>query len=111
MTAEPYPFTDGGLRAALDALGSTTDEIAATLLRLGHRGVQMVACRCPIASYLTAVMDASEVEASPASVRVHHLDFPFPVRGMVPTPVAAFMSRFDVGDYPDLIEKEPSDGS
>jgi hypothetical protein len=102
-----YPATVRGVTDALDALGRTGVEVAAALLAGGHTGYVGSVYRCPVARYLTAVLDdAEEIEASPETIvvwstaeRGHHTV-------SVPPPVAGFMAGFDARRHPDLISAD-----
>lgn len=91
-------MTAADLTNMLAALGDTPDAVADQLRALGIKGGQSDYCGCPIANYLlqsgayTCVFVApSEILADADMVQT-------------PMPIAAFIGRFDVGDYPDLID-------
>lgn len=93
-------MTAADLTDMLDALGATPDAVADQLRALGIRGGQSDYCGCPVANYLlqsgayTCVFVApSEILADADMVQT-------------PMPIAAFIGRFDVGDYPDLVQLE-----
>jgi hypothetical protein len=96
-----YPATNEGLREALKALGTTREQVASTLDRLGIRGRRGDCRTCPVALYLTDVtgghvlVDVLDVRlGSPAD----H------VLVMLPTPVRDFIDRFDQDYYPGLVD-------
>lgn len=115
MTAPPavrYPATPPDVDQALRALGASADEVAATLLAGGYRGVREDCTACPVAEYLGAVVDGCEVaNVSDERVRVYvgpgHVEVWPP-----PKPVVAFLHRFDTdGAYPALVRVDDGDDS
>lgn len=107
-----YEFTEAGLNKALVALGTTPEEVAAKLSDLGLRGFRGSSVDCPVARYVRASVDGAmtcDVQADSDDevyVRASRKD------GLVDTfaPAAAygFVLKFDLGDYPDLIEGGPT---
>jgi hypothetical protein len=98
------------LRAALDALPSTPDRIAATLRSLGLRGQRHSTAHCPLAAYARRILGSARygdwpVEADRATVVV---TCPDGTPSTLPLSPAAydFVTLFDAGAYPDL-EAEP----
>ncbi|XVV14418.1 hypothetical protein ACQP2X_08765 [Actinoplanes sp. CA-131856] len=87
---------------ALCALGTTHQQVAASLAAAGHTGRPDVAADCPIARYLlatdprlacvTVLDDAARLDTADEYARVS-----------LPDPVLAFVARFDLGRYPHLI--------
>lgn len=106
MTA--FDFTEGGLAAALRALGDTPNAVADKLLAGGHYGRPDDDCNCPVAEYLESVypgLFTSVTDQPPdglvAEVHEGGLDY----RGVLvslPKPVAEFVRAFDAGEYPEL---------
>lgn len=88
------------LIATMVALGDTADDVARSLVTAGARGERKKCDLCPVARYLTGAM------SSPISCG---LSTALPIGrniGMVPipAPLAAFIVRFDEGQYPELCE-------
>lgn len=81
----------------LAALGNTADEVAETLRRLGVTGQRVVADSCPVANYLREFAGVGHPAMSPAWIKLGD--------GWIatPAPVARFVARFDLGEFPDLI--------
>jgi hypothetical protein len=78
----------------LTRLGTTADEVAATLRDLGIRGQRFDGCDCPVARYLADhghEMAVGSVSAKSQWERV-----------LLPHPVAHFAMAFDQGAYPEL---------
>lgn len=87
---------------ALDALGRTHRAVAASLAAAGFTGRTESACDCPIARYLCA----SDPRLSTVTVDCDtaHLDLPGESALVsLPDPVLAFVARFDLCHYPQLI--------
>jgi hypothetical protein len=106
----PYPPTVNGLSAALAALGETVDQVADNLADAGHLGERGDTATCPVARYLRAVIPAADdlhvgsVDVSLWPPTGHSLSY---IDVLLPPPVVAFLERFDVGQYADLIQPEP----
>jgi hypothetical protein len=99
-------LTEDDLRALLIALGATPDEVSATLLAAGHRGVRDNTWSCPIAEYLRS-HGAADVQVEPDRVE---LDWDSADSGIndwvsvrLPPAARAFVISFDAGAYPDLV--------
>jgi hypothetical protein len=91
------------LATALDALGSTSDEIAAELARRGIRGWREEAGECPIAVYLHAALGSSD----PGGCTVTADDVLAAGVHVAPSPaVGEFVIRFDAGAYPHLVDPD-----
>jgi hypothetical protein len=88
------------LEDALAALPTEPDEIARVFAELGIKGRPRKSCLCPVAKYLKAETGMSVIGVTPWRV------YDYTCGGHVPVPdhVGHFISRFDLGDYPDLIE-------
>lgn len=57
-----YPFTEEGLRSALEALGTTANAVARNLEAMGFKGCRSNSSNCPVANYLlSALPDARSV--------------------------------------------------
>jgi hypothetical protein len=112
-----YPFTEEGLRDALEALGTTAENVGRNLLAMDFKGVREDPCRCPVARYLAAaVPDAKYMDVYRESV-VAYVDAEaygqrdpddalFAVR--TPGAVNDFIGQFDGFCHADL---EVPDGS
>jgi len=84
----------------LAGLGNTCDEVAASLGRLGIKGIPGRSKDCALAVYLRRELDRP-VTVGSSDVEIDARDF-FVV---IPhsEPVRAFIRRFDVQKYPDLL--------
>lgn len=108
-----YEFTDAGLKQALEALGSTSAEIGASLETHGIKGERHYCMFCPVANYLHLVFpDAEEVEvhnecchATKTVVDYVQVDHPR-ITAETPLAVANFVEDFDNGYYPQLDSNE-----
>lgn len=89
---------------ALDKLGSTADKIAKNLLALKIKGRPVQASYCPIAIYLKKCGFVG------AGISQNGIDFydgdKLAAPLATPKPVANFITKFDSGNYPDLILKD-----
>ena len=90
-------MTEDMIHAVLESLGSTSDEVAATLLAMGCKGTQCDGCGCPVAKALERAfpgespsVDAEEVDVGPFSVATTKA-------------VGEFVSGFDLGHYQELV--------
>jgi len=95
-----------GIRAALDKLGSTSEEVAEKLKEKGVKGARRSVGTCPIAIYLwregfkwengvgTMIVGGSCISDNPRA-------------DLMATPgvVADFIRDFDRGNYPELEER------
>lgn len=90
-------MTPAELRAKLEALGTTADEVADTLRAKGVRAVRgrLQCTSCPIAVYMggntIVTPDESGWDPLGAAVRADN-----------PPAVSEFIRRYDAGDFPDL---------
>lgn len=90
------------IKELIDELPGTPDEIAAHLRGLGIKGVKEDGASCPIASYLIFLLGARPEHFRVCrncahwydDLRYHDLTLPLPVR--------YFITKFDLGHYPDL---------
>lgn len=93
--------TANEIRAALDALGGTADEVAATLRAKGCKGYPSDPCNCPVAVYLDGHFDKRlAAVVKPSRVWMEG------VVAETPQPVETFVLCFDddANDrYSDLI--------
>jgi hypothetical protein len=113
MTAPPtptqpttYPATMAGVTSALKALGTTPRRVADRLHAGRHLGEPGEASDCPVARYLSAVLDRHVTvtvgiedvyiqPAGPATAGQFRVSLPRPVR--------RFISRFDNGEFRHLL--------
>lgn len=80
----------------LAALGSPR-QIADHLASLGVRGYRTVADLCPVSVHVTAQTGVRvDIRTTFCDLRKEQRTIP------LPDPVARFVSRFDVGDFPEL---------
>lgn len=94
------------MRAKLEALGKTSDDVAAALTVLGIKGVPISANKCPVRNYMMRALEDANAQKTTCSVS------PFQVRASngitavtdLPEPVRAFVNLFDSGEYPFLKE-------
>ena len=97
-----YPFTEEGLRSALEALGTTANAVARNLEAMGFKGCREGESNCPVANYLLASFPGvREVVVSVGSAFLYrdgqeHVEAPWPFA------VDAFVELFDAGRFPDL---------
>jgi hypothetical protein len=91
------PTKDYLLERALAELGSTADEIAATLIAKQMRGSRKIGSCCPIATYLRVTFDEPEVTENTVSI-----DPCWPTWLRTPWHVHEFITRFDGGEWPEL---------
>jgi hypothetical protein len=106
MTTPPagtYPASMGGLTAALAALGSTAGQVADRLTAAGRQGCREDCNRCPVATYLLAVIpDATEVHVGQDFASIWNWPAVRRSRVLLPAPVAQFVTEFDSGHYSHL---------
>ncbi len=111
-----YEFTDEGLDACLGALGTTPDDIAAKLSALGFKGAVSITNRCPIALYVEASFeDVEDVDVQIETDNELYVRITSEHGELADTfaPAAAygFVLKFDLGDFPGLIEGGPIDAA
>jgi hypothetical protein len=94
------------IHLALELLGETSDEVAATLRLLGIRGIPCMAGHCPLARYLSQVAPDPDRMFTVGDDSVMSWLVGYFHVTVVPTTRAmkAFMIRFDAGGLPDLRE-------
>ena len=110
-----YPFTEAGLREALEALGTTADAVATNLLAMGFRGDREECDTCPVAKYLWVSIEGIQlVDVNQDRIRIGDSAEAFEVGGGdirepddtitvgTPSPVTEFIQRFDHGQFEDL---------
>ena len=104
---DPYPFTEEGVTAALDALGDMSEQVAESLKQRGIHGTRGQCATCPLANYLRSLFPDAEVYVDRESIRLRR-DVQCIEDGRVdldeeavevetPDPCADF-----IGDYDDL---------
>jgi hypothetical protein len=97
-------------------LGDHEDEVAASLLAEGIKGRMVASNRCPISNFIRS-RAFGDLPGRYVSSNTHSIlvSVARAVDGLVltdeytlqpPTPVARFISKFDSGLYPELIEDE-----
>lgn len=92
----------------LDSLGGTAEVVAARLLAEGCRGHRESRCSCPVATFVARHLDADGgdffVEVSRTVAKLSRTS---PRRSSfeaaLPPAVAAFVGRFDAGEFPALL--------
>jgi hypothetical protein len=101
--------TPTNIRDLLVALGSTSEQVATTLLLRGIRGKQGKAASCPIANYLGSFFPGYNFSAIQADVFVFVSRYVFtrvngfdPIKVPNPVAVADFVFEFDRGYHPEL---------
>lgn len=107
-----YDFSEQGLNACLSALGTTPDEVAERLSALGFRGWRGSSVDCPLARYVRTSVDGTktcDVQAdSDDEVYVRASRDDGLVDAFAPAAAYGFVLKFDLGDFPDLIEGGPT---
>jgi hypothetical protein len=108
-----YPASEDGLLKAVDALGTTPEAVATNLSAMGLQGRRDDAACCPIANYLRAsvdeaVRDEVRIDDNDLYVRVDFADGGQADAIMAARAASGFVLRFDLGDFPDLIEGGPT---
>lgn len=102
-----YPFTEQGLRDALEALGTTDSAIATNLLGMGYRGKRGSENFCPVANYVRS----SIIGAYTASVLLDEKEEPYisvigqsgaRVDSIWTYTLGEFIWQFDSGEHPEL---------
>jgi hypothetical protein len=83
------------LKASLNRLGQTEDEVVDELIRLGIKGSRNDTCSCPLAMYLLSlgfieIMVSDFITADTQEV-------------CLPRHLFAFVVHFDEGKYPSLV--------
>lgn len=102
LTATPEAPASSGealLRRVLDGLGGDCDEIAFNLFDNGYRGQRDDPSGCPVANYLQFVLGGNVL------ISACDVEWLAPDGLHRVTPgyhVAAFIQRFDAGQYPHL---------
>ena len=92
------------VRELLDALGSTTDQIAASLKAKGIKGLLGHGCSCPIYNYLVGEgVPVREVDSDQVTVEPPAPDAPLVLVDLTDS-VSDFVWSFDLGRYPELVE-------
>jgi hypothetical protein len=120
---QTYPFTESGVERAFRALGDTEEQIVERLTAGGFRGVRNDDGCCPIANYLTTVIEECtsvlvgldegyDTETDELAYRISHVELVADDgegRGrldvVAPYHVADFVNSFDLNRYPELVEE------
>jgi hypothetical protein len=93
---------------ALTDLGSTPEQVAATLQAKGIKGKCLAADTCPIAMYINSILP-NKTKCRVGGVVINFYDTSFIDRGRwkssitITTTIVEFISKFDTGSYPELI--------
>lgn len=85
---------------AIHALGSTEEQIAASLAAAGMKGTPRVASCCVLANYLKTIWPKRRIRVDAGVIEVDGFDFVWPDKEL-----ADFIEGFDHRDYPDLIKE------
>lgn len=108
MTAAATPTAVHPVTALLTQLGTTADQVADRLRTLEITGRRNSSDDCPIARWLRRSNTAFiGIEVSPEEIALlidtgdadETYEYPIP-----PEPVADFITSFDAGVYPDLVD-------
>jgi hypothetical protein len=104
-----YPPTPAGVRAALTALGTTPRRVAVRLHAGRHFGEPGEGRLCPVARYLSAVLDGhTTVTVGDEDVYVQPPDAS-QFRLSLPSPVRRFVVAFDDGGFQFLLPDHTDD--
>ena len=99
----------GHIRALLDDLGSTPEDVAASLGRAGVKGNRSDATGCPVAAYLHAVTGADPqvrllgVTTRRVLINSRRHWWSLHPRVGLPGGVRTFVRRFDLGEFSELV--------
>lgn len=97
--SEKIPSPEAVLEA-LEELGETAEEVAESLRKGGHKGIPKTACACPVANFCNKKFDAdtdvqlSEIVLTDCEIVVD-----------MPDNIFQFITRFDNGEFPELVEQ------
>lgn len=105
-----YRFTDKGLLDSLVALGTTPDAAVHNLVAMSITGKRGLECECPLAVYLTTVIDGArralvyqDDDRAELHILVEHIERGGPdITAVVSDPLATVVTLFDLGRYPQL---------
>lgn len=101
------PSLETRIRVALEELGGSVEEIAATLLRKGFKGYQWNGQSCPIARYLKEEVLVDEDEEVVKDLVVTNDEVRIDgIEVELSEPCWMFVDAFDYGKIPDLIAEE-----
>lgn len=99
----------------IDGLGPTPDDIAGSLAEQGVRGIPGNKEGCALACFLRAVVGADpaavEVAVQRRTVVIRTSRWRPSVRIPLPTQAKVFVDAFDARFYPNLVVREPTEGS
>jgi len=97
------------VRGYANALGSTAEEIAERLESEGVKGIPGNAAECAIARHCQAVvgseMAVTRLVVRRESIRVYCQGRRMSIRVLLPRACSAFISAFDAGCYPQLVDR------
>lgn len=89
-------------------LGRTADEVARKLTSLGVRGIPHHTGECALARYLKATVGAEasvdKIAVTRNSIKVWQAGRRFPFHVLLPYTCSSFVSAFDRGSYPRLVD-------
>lgn len=101
------PYLVSLVDVALEALGTTVEEVAAELLKGGFKGVPRRACECPVALYLSHALNVPTDSVAVAfSDAVLMWGNSGPISIPLPGAVSQFVNDFDKGLYRELRDDE-----
>ncbi|WP_433051141.1 hypothetical protein [Dactylosporangium sp. CS-033363] len=87
---------------ALEALGTSADAVADSLLGGGWTGLRQDALCCPVSNYVVAVVPGAELAAVTRNRITVISTEGEPCDATLPAGPAAFVSAFDAGAYDEL---------
>lgn len=85
----------------LQVLGSTPGEVAASLEARGIKGHKRKACRCPLSNYLKAQGFELPIVGKDTVITGDGIK---DLVSLLPPACSAFVTAFDDGNYPELVE-------
>lgn len=112
MTEIRYPFTDKGLLDSLMALGTTPEAVERNLFAMGVRGRRGSECQCPLANYVTRVVEDAQtayIYQDEAKTELYVMAAHVPqvhVTAVIGGSLAQFVVLFDTGQF-DTLEEVP----
>lgn len=96
------------IRRLLDQLGNSPTEIASNLASLDVRGCRKNTSNCAIARYLGAVIGGEQsivgISVTERTLYVSRVGRAWPLWVRFPKAVSTFISAFDQGCYPELLD-------
>ena len=118
--ADPYPFTDEGLRDALAKLGRRRQKVRRTLVKHGCQGDPDQCNSCPVAVYVGRLFgpDAEVLVDEWVTVtrdlfidegQGRYYEATQEIRAEAPDAVLGFIESMDARQYPELIKVHPKE--